>query len=87
MAAWKMIEPTDTWEDVCERAYFGEPQYVSRYGVPSIVVISLAQYEGQIQKVPQGNNARPKNDFSCFFGKTKLKGDAVKIQRSMRDEW
>ena len=28
-----------------------------------------------------------KNDFSCFFGKTNLKGDPVKIQRAMRDEW
>ena len=28
-----------------------------------------------------------KNDFSCFFGKTNLKGDPVKIQRTMRDEW
>ena len=28
-----------------------------------------------------------RNDFSCFFGKTNLKGDPVKIQRGMRDEW
>lgn len=32
--------------------------------------------------VPMG-----KGDFSCFFGKTNLKGDPVKIQRAMRDEW
>ena len=86
MAAWKIRGPADTWEDVCERAYFGEPQYVNRYGVPSIVVISLAQYKRQGRTMSQ-DKARPKNDFSCFFGKTNLKGDAVKIQRTMRDEW
>ena len=28
-----------------------------------------------------------KKDYSCFFGKTNLKGDPVAIQRGMRDEW
>ena len=86
MAAWKMKEATDSWEAVCERAYSGEPQYLSRYGVPSIVVISLAQYESHI-KDQQSQKHRPKNDFSCFFGKTNLKGDPVKHQRTLRDEW
>lgn len=84
MAAWKLKESADTWEDVCERAYSGEPQYLCRYGVPSIVVISLEQYE---EKKKPRQAARRKNDFSCFFGKTNLKGDSVKIQRAMRDEW
>ena len=86
MAAWKMKEANDTWEAVCERAYSDEPQYVVRHGVPSVVVISLAQYEAQVQR-KSPSPQHPKNDFSCFFGKTNLKGNPVMAQRAMRDDW
>ena len=45
MAAWKMKEANDTWEDVCERAYSGEPQYLTRNGVSYRIVISLARHD------------------------------------------
>ena len=43
MAAWRMKEAGDTWETVCERAYSGVPQYLTRDGVSYQVVISLVQ--------------------------------------------
>ena len=50
MAAWKMKEANDTWEDVCERAYCGEPQYLTRNGVSYRIVISLARHDAETQK-------------------------------------
>ena len=50
MAAWKMKEANDTWEDVCERAYLGEPQYLTRDGVSYRIVISLARHDAETQK-------------------------------------
>ena len=47
MAAWKMKEANDTWEDVCERAYSGEPQYLTRNGVSYRIVISLARHDAE----------------------------------------
>ena len=50
MAAWKMKEANDTWEDVCERAYSGEPQYMTRNGVSYRIVISLAGHDAETRK-------------------------------------
>ena len=50
MAAWKMKEANDTWEDVCERAYSGEPQYLTRNGVSYRIVISLARHDVETQR-------------------------------------
>ena len=50
MAVWKMKEANDTWEDVCERAYSGEPQYLTRNGVSYRIVISLARHDAETQK-------------------------------------
>ena len=50
MAAWKMKEANDTWEDVCERAYSGEPQYLTRNGVSYRIVISLARHDAETQR-------------------------------------
>ncbi len=50
MAAWKLKESNDTWEDVCERAYCGEPQYLTRNGVSYRIVISLAQPNAAAEK-------------------------------------
>ena len=50
MAAWKLKEANDTWEDVCERAYSGEPQYLTRNGVSYRIVISLARHDAETQR-------------------------------------
>ena len=50
MAAWKMKEANDTWEEVCERAYSGEPQYLTRNGVSYRIVISLARHDAETQR-------------------------------------
>ena len=50
MAAWKLKTANDTWEDVCERAYSGEPQYLMRNGVTYRIVISLARQDAEAQK-------------------------------------
>ena len=50
MAAWKMKEVNDTWEDVCERAYSGEPQYLTRNGVSYRIVISLARHDAETRR-------------------------------------
>ena len=43
MAAWKLKDDADTWESVCERAYSGERQYLTRDGVRYCIAITLAE--------------------------------------------
>ena len=46
MSAWAVKEKTQpTWDAVFDRAWAGEPQYVSRGGMHTVVVVSLGNYE------------------------------------------
>lgn len=45
MSAWAVKEATRTWDSVFDRAWAGEPQFVSRDGSRTVVVISLQAYE------------------------------------------
>ena len=45
MSAWAVKEKTQTWDSVFDRAWAGEPQFVSRGGMHTVVVVSLGNYE------------------------------------------
>ena len=44
MAAWALKDAEISCDKVFERAFGGEPQVVTRYGVPSLVVITYADF-------------------------------------------
>ena len=68
MGAWVLKDATSSWETVFDRAWAGEPQFVSRDGAQTVVVISLRSYEA----------AKPKKATlfetlrSCLFGSIDL---------------
>ena len=45
MAAWALKDAETSAKEVFERAFTGEPQIVTRHGVPSLVIITYAEYE------------------------------------------
>ena len=45
MSAWAVKDATKSWDSVFDRAWAGEPQFVSRGGSQTVVVISLQTYE------------------------------------------
>ena len=44
MSAWALKDAEASAKEVFERAFTGEPQIVTRYGVPSLVVITYADF-------------------------------------------
>lgn len=45
MSAWAVKDATKSWDSVFDRAWAGEPQFVSRGGSQTVVVISLQTYK------------------------------------------
>lgn len=45
MSLWALKDAETSVEEVFERAFTGEPQIVTRHGVPSLVIIKYADYE------------------------------------------
>jgi len=45
MSAWALKDAETSAKEVFERAFTGEPQIVTRHGVPSLVIITYAEYE------------------------------------------
>jgi len=45
MSSWAVRDRNDTWDAVCDRAWAGEPQFVTRGGTQTVVVISIQSYE------------------------------------------
>lgn len=45
MSAWAVKDATKSWDSVFDHAWAGEPQFVSRGGAQTVVVISLQTYE------------------------------------------
>ena len=45
MVAWALKDAETSAKEVFERAFTGEPQIVTRHGVPSLVIITYAEYE------------------------------------------
>ena len=45
MSSWALKDAETSVEEVFERAFTGEPQIVTRHGVPSLVIITYAEYE------------------------------------------
>jgi len=51
MSAWAVRDRNDTWDAVCDRAWAGEPQFVTRGGTQTVVVISIQSYEPERSRV------------------------------------
>ena len=45
MAAWALKDAETSAKEVFERAFTGVPQIVTRHGVPSLVIITYADYK------------------------------------------
>jgi len=45
MSAWSVKDSTKTWDSVFDRAWAGEPQFVTRDGSQTVVVITLNAYK------------------------------------------
>ena len=79
MSAWAVKEKTSTWDSVFDRAWAGEPQFVSRDGSRTVVVISLRTFN-----VPEKKEERVLPRIGAMRGKWKLPSD--ELDRAMDDE-
>ena len=52
MASWALKDAETSVEEVFERAFAGEPQIVTRQGVPSLVIITYADYKATPRTPP-----------------------------------
>lgn len=78
MVAWRMREANDTWEDVCERGYSGEPQYLTRDGVSYRIVISPARHDAETQK----QRSVFETPTSCPCDLSKLVGESIRLGKT-----
>ena len=55
-------------KEVFRRAFMGEPQIVTRHGVPSLVIITYADFAAtKIQAQPRYTSARKRKSFLDFL--------------------
>jgi len=64
MSAWTVKDATKSWETVFDRAWAGEPQFVSRGGEQTVVVVSLRSYEAVKPAKRRSVAKNPKLAFS-----------------------
>lgn len=64
VGAWVLKDATSSWETVFDRAWAGEPQFVSRDGAQTVVVISLRSYQAAKPKKRRTIIKNPKLAFS-----------------------
>jgi len=50
MSAWSVKDATKTWDSVFDCAWAGEPQFVTRNGSQTVVVITLNDYKRTREK-------------------------------------
>lgn len=50
MSAWAIKDTAKTWQDVCDRAWAGEPQFVSCGPSQTVVVISCVDYHPVVSR-------------------------------------
>ena len=60
MSAWAVKDKEKTWDAVFDRAWAGEPQFISRGDSQTVVVITLNAYQNARKKVEP--------DFMRFAG-------------------
>ena len=73
MSAWALKDAETSCDKVFERAFGGEPQVVTRYGVPSLVVITYADFAATRHKADdayldggKGANVHVKSPLELF---------------------
>ena len=66
MAAWALKEAESSAKEIFERAFTGEPQIVTRHGVPSLVIITYADYEA-VRPTEQKSHERSKRKSFVDF--------------------
>ncbi len=77
MAAWALKEAESSAREIFERAFTGEPQIVTHHGVPSLVIITYADYEAvkpMVKKTPKSMKRKSFVDFlrNCPFDLSEL---------------
>jgi len=50
MSAWSVKDETKTWDSVFDCAWAGEPQFVTRNGSQTVVVVTLSAYKRACEK-------------------------------------
>jgi len=50
MSAWSVKDTAKSWDSVFDRAWLGEPQFVTRNGSQTVVVITLNDYKRACEK-------------------------------------
>ena len=78
MSAWAVKDATKSWDSVFDRAWAGEPQFVSRGGAQTVVVISLQTYE--TAKTPKKRTLL-ESLRSCPFGGIDIGDSAERLSR------
>lgn len=69
---WQLQEAKNKFSNLVEKAHNEGPQFVTKHGKESVVVLSVEDY----QKI-----ARPKTNLVEFFQESPLKGVSLKITR------
>ena len=68
MVAWALKDAETSAKEVFERVFTGEPQIVTRHGVPSLVVITYADYEATPRmSVPRRGRRPARKSFVEFL--------------------
>ena len=67
-ATLELNEAETSAKEVFRRAFTGEPQIVTRHGVPSLVIITYADFAAtKIQAQPRSTSARKRKSFLDFL--------------------
>ena len=67
MAAWALKEAESSVREIFERAFTGEPQIVTRHGVPSLVIITYADYEAVKSTAKKSQGRTEQKSFVDFL--------------------
>ena len=67
MSAWALQDKAvaqESWESVFDRAWSGEPQFLTRNGAQAVVVVSVRSYKPEVPKRRRVVKKNPKLSFS-----------------------
>lgn len=72
MKTWKLQDAKNKFSELFERALKEGPQFVSRRGKDSVVVLRMDEYSSL---------KKPKGSIVDFFSKSPLKGSEINLDR------
>ena len=82
MSAWALKDAENSVKEVFERAFTGEPQIVTRHGVPSLVIITYADYEATPRApTPERKRHPARKSFVDFLRSCPVDLSEVMVER------